>query len=90
MGAKTRELRLNLSEELVERLEAEAKHQNLGLSQVVEEALEQYLDIEDTPDEEILEGLRQAVRDVRAGRTYPARQALEEIRKELELEDDAD
>jgi predicted transcriptional regulator len=90
MSAKTRELTLNISEELVKRLEAEAKYQNLALSQVVEEALEQYLDIEDTPDEEILEGLRQAVRDVREGRTYPARQALEEIRRELELSDDQD
>jgi hypothetical protein len=87
MSAETRELKLNISLALLERLEAEAKHQNLALSQVVEEALEQYLDIEDTPDEEILEDLRQALLDVRAGRTRPAREVLAEIRKELE--DDA-
>lgn len=86
MSAKTRELTLNISEELVRRLEAEAKERNLAISQLVEEAIEQALEIEDTPDEEILEGLRQSILDVRAGRTRPAREVLAEIRKELEDE----
>lgn len=44
---------------------------------------------EDPSDDEILESIRRGMKDVKAGRTRPARQAMAEIRKKLAADADS-
>ncbi len=50
--------------------------------------LDEEISDDEPSKEEILASIRRGMEDVKAGRTRPARQALEEIRRKLE--DDAD
>lgn len=81
-----------LSPETYQRLQAAAETQHINIEDLLRAAVETYLDdfedddIEDTPDEEILEAFREGWRDMKAGRVISARQMLEEVRHELEEE----
>jgi hypothetical protein len=62
----------------------------------VDDLISQYLEAyyepeyEDTPDEQILADLREAFKDVKAGRVSSAREFLEELKRMDEEEEDAD
>ncbi len=89
------QITIELPDTLIAQLQAAAQQQQTQVSTLVQEAVEDYLtddtdddepEYEDTPDEEILAGLREALEDVKAGRLYPVREAIAEIRRELEEE----
>lgn len=77
------DVKLHLSDHLLERLEAEAHDLNLPLDQVVTLAVEDFL--EEESDEDILAGLRQGMLEALAGNTIPAEEVLAEIKRELGL-----
>lgn len=87
-------LTIELPESLIAQLEAEAHKQQTQVSTLIKEALEDYFaedgeddeEMEDTPKEQILAGLREALEDVKAGRIRPAEEVMQEIRRELEEE----
>ncbi len=97
----TIELAAVLSPDLLERLQSEAERQQLPLTEVVRDAISTYFEVldeddetavdeayEDTPDEVILDSLRESLKDALAGRNLrPAREVLDEIRRELDEED---
>ncbi len=73
----TIELESLLPSATLERLQAEAERQQSALSDVVREAIEDYLDsldeeLEDTPNEKILADLREAWHEAMTGQTIPA------------------
>ena len=82
------ELTLQLPDDVIERLNSEAERQQIPLNELVIEALEFYLEDEgdltddDEPTKaELLEDLRQSFLDAFAGRTYPADELIEELRR---------
>ncbi|MBC7812434.1 MAG: hypothetical protein H7175_14855 [Burkholderiales bacterium] len=81
---------VKLTSTTVERLRAEAERQQTPFEEVLEAAIETYLqddeEYEDTPDEEILENFRAAWHDAMIGNVRPAREALEEMRRDLKEE----
>lgn len=82
----TIELEALLTSATLERLQAEAERQHAALSDLVREAIEDYLDsldeaLKDTPDEKILTDLREAWHEAMTGQTIPANEALSELRK---------
>lgn len=88
MTEQTIELAVQLPSETLARLAAEAKRLELPLSDVVRDAIEIYLDeLEDTPDEDILNSLRIGFTEALEGRVRPAREVLDEIRRELADDD---
>lgn len=78
---------LKISSETLERLQIKAQVEGRSLPDLMREAIETYLDddeIEDTPDEEILEAIREGMKAALSGqRGRPAREVLDEIRREL-------
>lgn len=74
----TLDLQINLSEGLLERLQGEAERRNVPLSEVVNLALEAYLD--ELTEEEILANFRQGLRDAFTGNYRPAREVLAELK----------
>ncbi len=88
------EITFRLPAELVEK----ARERGLLTAQIYAEWLQDELEYgededayEDTPDEVILEHLREALTDALAGRNLrPAREVLDEIRRELEEENNDD
>lgn len=74
-----------LSAETVEQLRAEAERQHLPLTDLVREAIEEYLadDVEDTPDDKIEADFRAGWHEAMTGQTIPADEALAAIRKEM-------
>lgn len=85
----TIELEQILPPEVYKRLQAEATRLQASLSEVVREAIEEYLDIpddeeyEDTPDEQILADIREGLRQALNGEALPADEALNALRKKL-------
>lgn len=80
------ELQRVLPPEVYARLQAEAERQQTALTQVVREAIEEYLNnrdegIDATPDKDIETGFLQGWHEVMTGQTRPARVVLEELRK---------
>ncbi|MCA0456869.1 MAG: ribbon-helix-helix protein, CopG family [Chloroflexi bacterium] len=90
----TIELEQILPPEVYERLQAEATRLQASLSDVVREAIEEYLDIpddedyEDTPDEQIIADIRQGLHEALTGQTIPADEAMALIRKQIADEQD--
>lgn len=75
-----------LTNDTVERLQAESVRLQIPLNTLVQEAVEEYLDLleetpEDTPDEKIIADFKQAWHEAMTGQTVPAREALAAIRK---------
>jgi hypothetical protein len=80
-----------LSPQLMKDLTTAAAEQKLEVGDIVRDALELYLyqdeeEYEDTPDEEILENLRDSLKAALAGNVRPAREVLAEIQRELDDE----
>ncbi len=82
------ELTLHLSDEMLERLRGEAERLNLPLDAVINTAIEVYLDDDEPTKEEILNSLRESMRDALAGRVRPAREVLAELRQEIAADGD--
>jgi predicted transcriptional regulator len=74
------ELTLQLSDEVLNRLQIEAKRQQIPLTDLVREVIESYLDEDEPTKEEVLADLREAMRDALAGRTLPADELIAELR----------
>jgi hypothetical protein len=75
-----------LTNDMVERLQAESARLQIPLNMLVQEAVEEYLELleetpEDTPDEKIIADFKQAWHEAMTGQTVPAREALAAIRK---------
>ena len=94
MDAQTIELTVTvkLSAATLERLRAEAERQQTPLEEVLEAAIETYLqndeeEYEDTPDEKILEDFRQGWHEAMTGQTVPIEQLFAEM--DAETDDDA-
>jgi predicted transcriptional regulator len=83
MTSQTLEVKLNLSDEVYQRLQSEAQRRHIPLDEVVSTVVEEYFEDEDLSDEEILESLRQAMKEALAGDVRPAREVLAEIEREL-------
>lgn len=72
-------------------LQAAAQKQQTQVNTLIREAIEAYLaddvddseDMEDTPKEQVLAELREALEDVKAGRLIPADEGLALLRKNL-------
>lgn len=77
----TLELKLKLSDEILEYLQREAQQRQLSLDTVVSAVLEDYFD--EPSDEEILVGLRRSMQQALAGNFRPAREVLDEIDREM-------
>ena len=76
------ELTLHLPDDVLERLQGEARHLNVSVDRVISTAIERYLsDDDDEPtEEEILESIRAGMLDALAGRVRPAREVMAELR----------
>jgi predicted transcriptional regulator len=74
------EVKLKLSDEVLEYLQREAERRQVSIDTVVSDVLEDYF--EDPTDEEIAESIREGMKAALEGRTRPAREVLEEIRRE--------
>jgi hypothetical protein len=86
---KTLAVQITLSKKLARIITQEAKDKNVSVDNLISQYLEAYYEpeYEDTPDEQILADLREALLDLKAGRVYPAREFLEELKK-MDEEDD--
>lgn len=80
----TIELQQVLPPEVYARLQAEAARQQTAVTQVVREAIEEYLSHQDeeTSDEALEAGFLQGWHEIMTGRTRPARDVLEELRND--------
>jgi hypothetical protein len=85
----TLELERLLSPEAYERLRAEAERQNTPVESLVREVLEDYtelldsdddIEIEDTPDEVILENFRRGWEQIQRGEVMDAEEAIARIK----------
>ena len=70
-------------DETLARLQREAERLNLPLETVIETAIEQYFEEDESTTAEILESLRLGMEDALAGHTSPAADVLAELRQEL-------
>ncbi len=75
------ELTLQLPDDVMTRLQREAKRQQISLDDLVLAALESYLNNGESTREVILESLRQSMRDALHGQIRPAHAVLAELRK---------
>jgi hypothetical protein len=79
---KVIDLKVQISEEAAQRLEVEARKRGfLTVDEYLQAALEaDSLDVYyETPDEEIIEGLRQGLRDMKAGNVHPVSELWEDL-----------
>lgn len=84
----TIELEQILPPEVYERLQAEAQRQQVSLNEVVRDAIEEYLTVddeeyEDTPDEKIIADIRQGLHEAMTGQVIPADEAMALLRKQI-------
>lgn len=83
------ELVLHLPDEIVTRLQSVAEREQVSLDELVQEAVESYLDEQEEPTKEtLLEDLRQSMRDALAGQTRPADEVLAELRQKHQINAD--
>jgi predicted transcriptional regulator len=75
------EFTLQLPDEVLDRLQDKAQRQHIPIHDLVREVIESYLDDDDLTKEEILENLRQGMQDALAGRTRPADEVIDELRR---------
>jgi predicted transcriptional regulator len=83
------EVKLQLPDDVLTRLQTEAQRRQVPLEDVVRAALENYFDQDEPTRETIVENLREAMRDMLSGRIRPARSTLAELRREIENDDDS-
>lgn len=77
---------VHLPEDMLERLQREANRQGIAAEDLARRVIENYFD--EPTKEELLDGLKTAMEDAIAGRGKPARQVLEDIRREIEADAD--
>jgi predicted transcriptional regulator len=82
----TVDVKLNVSEDVLDYLQREAGNRRMSLDAVVSAVLADYFD--DPTEEAILAGLKRSMEQVLAGEYRPAHEVLDEI--EREMGDDAD
>jgi predicted transcriptional regulator len=83
------DLTIQISDDILNRLQDAAERQHLDLSEVVREAIENYLDEEEEPTkDELLGDLRQSMLDALAGHTYPADEVMADLRRKYLSNDD--
>jgi hypothetical protein len=80
------ELKLNLPDEVLEYLQRDAKNRNIPLDDVVSEIVTEYLD--EPTEEEILEDIRQSMKDVMAGNVRSIDDVLAELKEEFDFDAD--
>ena len=81
-GSYMSQLTLQLPDDVLTRLQSAAERQQMPLDDLVREAIESYLNEDDEPaKEELLDDLRQSMLDAFAGRTRPADEVIEELRR---------
>ena len=76
----TVDLKVSLSDEVLEYMQREAERRNVSLDSIASEVLAEYYDEPD--EEEILSGLKRSMEQVLAGDFRPAREVLDEIERE--------
>lgn len=81
------EITVQISDDVLARLQDEAKRLNKPLEAVVNTAILYFLDDEEPTEEEILASLRAGMQQALAGNYRPAREVLDEI--DREIDDDA-
>jgi poly(A) polymerase Pap1 len=80
-------LPLSLTEEVMEYLQTKAKYQQITIAEVVQQAIDVYVEQDvELSKEEILANLQQAMTEALAGKTRPADEVLAELRQELGLD----
>lgn len=77
------EVTVQLSDETLRRLNAEAQRLNRPVDAVINTAIKYFLDDDEPTEDEILSGLRQAMIDVLEGNTRPADAFLAELKEEF-------
>ena len=82
------ELTLQLPDDVMARLQREAKRQQMALDDLVLAALESYLNNDELTREAILESLRQSMHDALQGRVRPAHAVLAELRQGIRKQAD--
>jgi len=82
----TVDVRLKLSDEVLEYLQRESKNRKVPLDEVVSDVLADYFD--EPTKEEILESIRESLRDGLAGRVRPIDEVLAELKQESGLHAD--
>ena len=80
------EIKLKLSDDLLEHLQRESKQRNIALDEVVSDVLADYFD--EPTHEELLAGFRQSIQDVLAGNVRPADEVLAELKQEFDFDAD--
>jgi predicted transcriptional regulator len=83
----TVDVRLKLSDEVLEYLQRESENRRVPLDDVVSDVLADYF--EEPTKEEILAGIRQSMLDVLAGNVRPADEVLAELKQEFDFDADA-
>jgi len=76
------QITLNLSPEVLERLQEAAEARNLSLDVVINDAIQDYFD--EPTKEEILDTMRQSLREGLAGQVRPVDEVLAELKAELD------
>lgn len=76
----TVEVKLKLSEEVLEYLQRESQNRKIALDEVVSDVLADYFD--EPTHEELLAGLERSLKQVVAGDYRPAREFLDELDNE--------
>ena len=75
------DVKLKLPDEVLEYLQREAKHRQVPLDDVVSDVLADYFD--DPTKAEILDSIRQSLRDGLAGKVRPVDEVLAELKEEF-------
>ena len=76
------QITLNLSPEVLERLQEAAEARNLSLDVVINDAIQDYFD--EPTKEEILDTMRQSLHEGLAGQVRPVDEVLAELKAELD------
>ena len=79
----TVDVKLKLSDEVLEYLQREAENRKIPLDEVVSDVLEDYF--EEPTKEEILESIRESLRDGLAGKVRPVDEVLAELKEEFDF-----
>jgi hypothetical protein len=80
----TVEVKLKLSEDVLEYLQRESENRHIALDEVVSEVLADYFD--EPTHEELLASFRQSIMDVLAGNVRSADEVLAELRQEFDFD----
>jgi predicted transcriptional regulator len=77
------EFTVHIADDVMQRLKERAEHQERSFDDLVQAAIENFLDDNEPSKEEILEDLRIGMMEALAGKGRPAHELLEELRREF-------